>query len=126
MIQLTVNINFNLSVDEKTNSYVIQNQTIQIQTPDELPLEMERKLNVAEIRYGIFTLGSKSVIGQILPQDTDITVIYDQEAYPAHTHKTNPGRIDRLSALVKHFHVNTELALKYNTAKKELYVTKIK
>lgn len=82
-------------------------------------------LGVAEKRYGIFTLGSKSIIGRILPRDTDITVFFDGKSYSAHTHKTSGGRIDRLSALLnlENIHVNTKLIYEYDDKKKELYVT---
>ena len=83
-------------------------------------LKMEHILGVAEKRYGIFTLGSKSVIGRMLPRDTDITVIFNGKSYPAHTHKTSGGRIDRLSALLNlnYIHVNTLLLYEYNVEKK--------
>lgn len=124
MIQFTINISLNLSIDAENNSVTIENQTIQLQPPQNVPLEMSRKLGVAEKRYGILTLGSKSPIGKVLPQDTDITVVFDGISYPAHTHKTNPGRIDRLSALVKNFSVNTEnLLFRYDAAAKTLYVS---
>lgn len=121
---INITINLHLTLDESTNSYTIKNQTIQLQPPEESPLEMRRKLGVAEKRYGILTLGAKSVIGRKLPPDIDITVIYDGKSYPAHTHKTNPGRIDRLSALVKHFSVNKdELFFQYDPDKKELRIS---
>jgi hypothetical protein len=38
---------------------------------------MTRKIQVAEKRFGILTLGSKLPIGQVLSFDTDITVIFN-------------------------------------------------
>lgn len=125
MLQLSVNINLEVLFDEDTHTCSIKNQAVQVQTPYDLPLKMEHILGVAEKRYGIFTLGSKSVIGQVLPRDTDITVIFEGNSYPAHTHKTTTGRIDRLSSLLnlQHLHVNTRLAYEYNVDKKELLVS---
>lgn len=125
MIELNINVNLEVLFDEDTHSCKITNQVVQVQTPSDLPLKMEHILGVAEKRYGIFTLGSKSVIGRILPRDTDITVFFDGKSYSAHSHKTSGGRIDRLSALLnlECIHVNTKLIYEYNVEKKELYVT---
>ncbi len=125
MIKLNVNVNLEVLFDEETRSCSITNQIVQVKTPEDVPLKMEHILGVAEKRYGIFTLGSKSVIGRMLPRDTDITVIFNGKSYPAHTHKTSGGRIDRLSALLNlnYIHVNTLLLYEYNMEKKELYVS---
>lgn len=111
--------------DKDTHTCSIKNQVVQVQTPFDLPLKMEHILGVAEQRYGIFTLGSKSVIGRILPRETDINVIFERKIYPAHTHKTSGGRIDRLSSLLslKHLHVNTLLLYEYDVEKKELLIS---
>lgn len=125
MIKLNINVNLELLFDEDTHTCNITKQLVQVQTPSNAPLKMEHILGVAEKRYGIFTLGSKSVIGRILPRDTDITVFFDGKSYFAHTHKTSGGRIDRLSALLnlEYIHVNTKLIYEYDDGKKELYVT---
>lgn len=125
MTTLNININLEVLFDEETHSCNITNQIVQIQTPSDIPLKMEHILGVAEKRYGIFTLGSKSIIGRMLPRDTDITVIFEGKSYPAHTHKTSGGRIDRLSALLnlEYIHVNTKLLYEYNIERNELYVS---
>lgn len=123
MTQISININLDVTFDEETRTCAIKNQIVQVQTPEDLPPKMEHKLGVAEIRYGIFTLGAKSAIGKLLPKATDINVIYDNKSYPARTHTTTGGRIDRLSSLIKKFHVNTMLVFDYSVEKKELHVT---
>lgn len=125
MIKLNVNVNLEVLFDEETNSCNITNQVVQVQIPSNIPLKMEHILGVAEKRYGIFTLGSKSIIGKMLPRDTDIKVIFEGKTYSAHTHKTSGGRIDRLSALLnlEYIHVNTRLMYEYDAEKKELYVS---
>lgn len=125
MIKLNITVNLEVLFDEDTHSCNVTNQVIQVQTPSDTPLKMEHIIGVAEKRYGIFTLGSKSIIGRMLPRDTDITVIFEGNSYPAHTHKTSGGRIDRLSALLnqEYIHVNTRMIYEYNIDKKELYVS---
>lgn len=125
MIKLNITVNLEVLFDEDTHSCNVTNQVIQVQTPSDTPLKMEHIIGVAEKRYGIFTLGSKSIIGRMLPRDTDITVIFEGNPYPAHTHKTSGGRIDRLSALLnqEYIHVNTRMIYEYNIDKKELYVS---
>jgi len=123
-MELKITVNLEVEFNEVTKIFNIKDQNTQIQTLSKLPLKMKRKLGVAEIRYGIFTLGSKSIIGQTLPQDTDICVIYNGNSYPAHTHKTSIGRIDRLSSLTRNFHVGTCLTFEYDASKNELTVDK--
>lgn len=121
-MQLHIQVTLDVTYHEENHTCEIQNQCVQILTPQALPLQMQRKLGVAEIRYGIFTLGSKSVIGQVLPRDTDVTVFFDGVSYSAHTHKTSGGRVDRLSALLRQFHVGSELSFEYNPSLHTLYV----
>lgn len=58
---------------------------------------MKRKLTPMEIKYGIITAGK----GLKLSLDTDIDILYDSNLYRAHTHKTQEGRIGRLTEFFK-------------------------
>lgn len=122
MIQLNVTVNLSISYDEDTKTCTVSDQIVQVQTPSAPAPVMEHQLGVAEIRYGILTLGTKSVIGRIIPRDADITVVFGGNQYPAHSHKTSGGRIDRLSSLMRHFVVTTVLDLEYDANAKELRI----
>ena len=121
MNKLSVTVDLEILFDNVSNTFQITKTNAKI---NNLPsvIKMTRTLQVAEKRYGILTLGSKSAIGKVLPFDEDITVVFDGKIYPAHSHKAAPGRIDRLSSIMKQFHVNTSLQLEYNTTSKELHI----
>jgi hypothetical protein len=80
--------------------------------------EMEHKLGVSEIRYGLLTLGSKSPLQPILPAGSRISVEYDGRSFSATTHATIKGRIDGLTGLVqsdrKKFRVGGKITVRYD------------
>lgn len=125
--KLSVTIDLEISYDTGSNTFVVEKSNTRINTTNQPAIiKMERVLQVAEIRYGILTLGSKSSIGKILPLDEDITVIFKDITLQAHTHKTSPGRIDRLSSIIKQFpekfRVGKRLEVEYHIVSKELYI----
>ncbi|WP_147564941.1 hypothetical protein [Clostridium tyrobutyricum] len=121
--KISVSVELDITFDTETNTFAIEKNTARINDSNQpTVITMQRVLQVAEIRYGILTLGSKSPIGRILEQDEDIVVIFNGMRYQCHTHKISQGRIDRITAIMKNFNVGSLLELSYNTENKELSI----
>lgn len=88
-------------------------------------IRTQHQINVSEKRYGILTFGKKDQLGQAIPLDSEIKLIFLDKEYFGHSHKDTQGRIDRLRFICENFHVNEWLEAEYHTSEKILYITKL-
>lgn len=117
-----------LDVREDGTTVVIDKNTEVRNVDVQLPTSAseKHKLNVSEKRYGILTFSRKGKIAEILPLNTDITVIFDGVSYAGHSHSQSRGRIDRLSGLIRNnFNVGTEITAIYDDLNKTLIISKL-
>lgn len=127
MKRMSLSINVDVLYDELSNKLTIDRINGIATLPNQSTIRtMQRKLQVTEKRYGILLLGSKSEIGQVIPRDDSIKVLYNGSTYSGHSHKSTTGRIDALSDLItNNFHVNDVLDLEYDTNSKELTIKNV-
>lgn len=117
-----------LDVREDGTTVVIDKNTevrnIEVKLPT--TASENHKFNVSEKRYGILTFSRKGKIAEILPLNTDITVIFNGVSYAGHSHSSSKGRIDRLSGLIRNnFNVGTEITAVYNDLNKTLIIKQL-
>lgn len=127
-----------IEIDERSGSVnIIKSEKIRINVKSSDINDRGQIINGSHIlrrsepQYGIFIFSMQETpeLHKALPLDSDITVIFENETYDAHTHSSKSGRINRLS----NFYRNREKILKeddtiqfaYNTDTKILEITDI-
>ncbi len=100
-----MNIKLNLSVEVMFNQETGVTEVISCKTQgsieeDSKIVTMELALTETQVKFGILTLGARSMIGRILPPAKDLQVLYmgQDKRYPAKTHKSVKGRIDGITS----------------------------
>ncbi|WMJ77550.1 MULTISPECIES: hypothetical protein [unclassified Sedimentibacter] len=110
-ISLNLNVLLTLAVDVATNKVEVQNcdaKVVKVASDDNNQIQYtEHQINETENRYGILTLGAKSLVGMLMPTATEVTIEIDGVKFISsksiRSHRSTRGRIDGLTQLFREF-----------------------
>lgn len=108
MKNIIINLEIILKVDKGNNINIVEGNTrvLGVSILEEQNV-LEHVISETENRYGILTLGSKSLVGKSIQKETTIKINIKGKEFnstrPIRTHRVTQGRIDGLTQLFRAF-----------------------
>lgn len=108
MKNIIINLEIILKVDKGNNINILEGNTrvLGVSILEEQNV-LEHVISETENRYGILTLGSKSLVGKSMQKGTTIKINIKGKEFnstrPIRTHRVTQGRIDGLTQLFRTF-----------------------
>ncbi|EHO53894.1 hypothetical protein HMPREF9099_00565 [Lachnospiraceae bacterium oral taxon 082 str. F0431] len=108
MKNIIINLEIILKVDKGNSINIVEGNTrvLGVSILEEQNV-LEHVISETENRYGILTLGSKSLVGKSIQKETTIKINIKGKEFnstrPIRTHRVTQGRIDGLTQLFRAF-----------------------
>lgn len=107
--KLDVDVKLEIIFDEKTGECKIVSMKHDIKSQEKINdvVFEEHVITPSQMKYGILTFGAKSLIGSIIPKDTQVGFSILGNTFRAKTHNKIQGRIDGLTLLFQELCIPT-------------------